>query len=131
MFDHIVAIVDGSPTSHFAIGASITIAREDGDDLAFCVTIDPELSADGVGGACFAELGMQLSREMLDAALQRRTMAASFRRPVKSCATGRRAASLRSRGQSERVSSCWVWNRASVSSGRSFARWPKKCCAKP
>ena len=49
MFERIVAIVDGSETSHYAIGASITVAREDADALTFCVTIDPALSADGVG----------------------------------------------------------------------------------
>ncbi len=71
MFERIVAIVDGSETSRYAIGASITIAREDGDELIFCVTVDPELSADGVGTSCFAELALQLSREMLDEALGR------------------------------------------------------------
>jgi nucleotide-binding universal stress UspA family protein len=71
MFERIVAIVDGSPTSHYAIGASITIAREDADELTFCITVDPELSADGVGATCFAELAMLLSRQMLDEALQR------------------------------------------------------------
>jgi nucleotide-binding universal stress UspA family protein len=71
MFERIVAIVDGSETSHYAIGASITIAREDVDELIFCVTIDPELSADGVGTTCFGELALQLSRQMLDDALQR------------------------------------------------------------
>jgi nucleotide-binding universal stress UspA family protein len=71
MFERIVAIVDGSETSHYAIGASITIAREDVDELTFCITIDPELSADGIGETCFAELAMELSRQMLDEALQR------------------------------------------------------------
>ena len=71
MFERIVAIVDGSETSHYAIGASITIAREDVDELTFRVTVDPELSADGIGMTCFAELAMQLSRQMLDEALER------------------------------------------------------------
>jgi nucleotide-binding universal stress UspA family protein len=71
MFERIVAIVDGSETSRYAVGASITIAREDVDELTFCVTIDPELNADGVGGSCFTELAMQLGRQMLDEALQR------------------------------------------------------------
>jgi nucleotide-binding universal stress UspA family protein len=71
MFERIVAIVDGSPTSHFAIGASITIAREDADELIFCVTVDPDLNADGVGDTCFAALATQLSRGMLDEALAR------------------------------------------------------------
>jgi nucleotide-binding universal stress UspA family protein len=71
MFERIVAIVDGTQTSHYAIGASITIAREDVDELTFCVTIDPELSADGTGSACFVEMAMQLGRSMLDDALAR------------------------------------------------------------
>lgn len=71
MFERIVAIVDGTQTSHYAIGASITIAREDVDELTFCVTIDPELSADGTGSSCFVEMAMQLGRSMLDAALAR------------------------------------------------------------
>jgi nucleotide-binding universal stress UspA family protein len=71
MFERIVAIVDGSETSHYAIGASITVAREDVDELMFCVTIDPELSADGVGMTCFEQMAVQLSRRMLDEALQR------------------------------------------------------------
>jgi nucleotide-binding universal stress UspA family protein len=71
MFERIVAIVDGSETSHYAIGASITIAREDVDELTFCVSVDPELSADGIGETCFAELATELSRQLLDEALQR------------------------------------------------------------
>lgn len=71
MFERIVAIVDGSETSHYAIGASITIAREDVDELTFCITVDPELSADGIGDTCFAELAIELSRQMLDEALAR------------------------------------------------------------
>jgi nucleotide-binding universal stress UspA family protein len=71
MFERIVAIVDGSETSHYATGASITIAREDADELTFCVTIDPELSADGVGTTCFEQMAVELSVQMLDDALQR------------------------------------------------------------
>jgi nucleotide-binding universal stress UspA family protein len=71
MFERIVAIVDGSDSSHYAVGASITIAREDVDELTFCVTIDPELSADGVGFTCFGELALELSRQMLADALER------------------------------------------------------------
>lgn len=71
MFERIVAIVDGSETSHYAIGASITVAREDADALTFCVTIDPALSADGVGTTCFEQMAVELSRQMLDEALQR------------------------------------------------------------
>jgi nucleotide-binding universal stress UspA family protein len=71
MFERIVAIVDGSETSHYAIGASITIAREDVDELTFCITVDPELSADGIGETCFAELAIELSQQMLDDALNR------------------------------------------------------------
>jgi nucleotide-binding universal stress UspA family protein len=71
MFERIVAIVDGSETSHYAIGASITVAREDADALTFCVTIDPALSADGVGMTCFEQMAVELSRQMLDDALAR------------------------------------------------------------
>lgn len=71
MFERIVAIVDGSETSHYAVGASITIAREDVDELTFCITVDPALSADGVGETCFAELARELSQQMLDEALER------------------------------------------------------------
>jgi nucleotide-binding universal stress UspA family protein len=71
MFDSIVAIVDGSETSHYAIGVGITVAREDVDRLTFCVTIDPELTADGLGASCFAEMAVQLGRQMLDDALAR------------------------------------------------------------
>jgi len=71
MFERIVAIVDGSPTSQYAVGASITIAREDVDELTFCITVDPELLADGIGETCFAELATELSRQMLDEAMER------------------------------------------------------------
>jgi nucleotide-binding universal stress UspA family protein len=71
MFERIVAIVDGTATSQYAIGASITVAREDADELAFCVTIDPALNADGLGGSCFAAMAEQLGRGFLDDALAR------------------------------------------------------------
>jgi nucleotide-binding universal stress UspA family protein len=71
MFERIVAIVDGSPTAQYAVGAGITVAREDADELTFCVTIDPELGADGVGTTCFEQMAVQLSRQMLDEALER------------------------------------------------------------
>jgi nucleotide-binding universal stress UspA family protein len=71
MFEKIVAIVDGSETSQYAVGASITIAREDVDELTFCVTIDPQISQVGAGGACFAQLATELSHQMLDDALHR------------------------------------------------------------
>jgi len=69
MFERVVAIIDGSETSRYAIGASITIAREDVDELVFCICVDPALSADGIGESCFAELATQLSQRMLDEAL--------------------------------------------------------------
>jgi nucleotide-binding universal stress UspA family protein len=71
MFERVVAIIDGSETSRYAIGASITIAREDVDELIFCVSVDPALSADGIGETCFTELATQLSQQMLDEALER------------------------------------------------------------
>lgn len=69
MFERIVVIVDGSETSQYAIGASITISREDSSPITFCLTVDPALTDDGVGGECFAQLATQMSRQMLDDAL--------------------------------------------------------------
>lgn len=69
MFEHIVVIVDGSETAQYAVGASITIACEDRSPLTFCVTIDPALADDGIGGVGFEELAMQMGRHQLDDAL--------------------------------------------------------------
>ena len=69
MFERIIVIVDGSETSQYAVGASITIAREDASPLVFCVSIDPALRADGIGGDCFAEIATHMSQQMLDDAL--------------------------------------------------------------
>ncbi len=69
MFERIVVIVDGSPTAQYAIGASITISREDCSPISFCMSIDPALGEDGAGGMCFAELATQMSQQLLDDAL--------------------------------------------------------------
>jgi nucleotide-binding universal stress UspA family protein len=75
MFSHIVVIVDGSPTSQYAIGASLTVARAIGSQLHFYLSVDPELTADGVGMLSMAQMAEELKRKQLDDALARAAQA--------------------------------------------------------
>lgn len=70
MFERIVVVVDGSPTSSYAVGASLTLAREDRSPLIFCVTVDPELCPEREMAA-FGEIAMGRSQQLLDDALAR------------------------------------------------------------
>lgn len=70
MFDRIVAVIDGSETSNYVIGESVTIAREDLDILTFCISIDPALTADNIGPTSFEDLATELSQRMLNNALR-------------------------------------------------------------
>ncbi len=69
MFEHIVVILDGSQTSEYALGASITIAREVGSKLSFFLTVDSELAVEGVGLAAIAEMACNSREALLEAAL--------------------------------------------------------------
>jgi nucleotide-binding universal stress UspA family protein len=75
VFEHIVTIVDGSPTSSYAIGASITISKEIGSTISFCLTLDPMLSQSETGMMPFAELAYDLKARMLAAAIAQATAA--------------------------------------------------------
>jgi hypothetical protein len=70
MFDRIVAVIDGSETSNYIIGESVTVAREDLDILTFCISIDPALTADNIGPTSFEDLATELSQRMLNNALR-------------------------------------------------------------
>jgi nucleotide-binding universal stress UspA family protein len=70
MFERILAVIDDSATAPYVIGESITVAREDGDELTFCVALDPALSADRIGPTSFADLATELSQRLLDDALR-------------------------------------------------------------
>jgi nucleotide-binding universal stress UspA family protein len=71
MFEHIVTIVDGSPTSDYAVGASITISREIGSTISFCLTLDPMLREHETGMMPFAELAYDMKSRMLKDAIER------------------------------------------------------------
>ncbi len=75
MFEHIVTIVDGSPTSNYAIGASITISKEIGSTISFCLTLDPMLRQSETGMMPFAELAYDMKERMLAAAIAQATNA--------------------------------------------------------
>jgi len=70
LFERILVVIDGSQTSEFAIGASLTLSREDGSPITFCVTVDPELTTDA-GLAAFGEMAVGRCRRLLDDALTR------------------------------------------------------------
>ncbi len=70
LFNRILVVVDGSQTSEYAVGATLTLSREDRSPITFCVTVDPELTAD-VGMAAFGELAVGRCRQLLDDALGR------------------------------------------------------------
>jgi nucleotide-binding universal stress UspA family protein len=69
MYKRVLTIVDGSPVSEYAIGASITIAREIGCTLKFCLTLDPLLRAGVPGMTPFAELALEIQERTLRAAI--------------------------------------------------------------
>ena len=71
MFERIVVVVDGSKTSQYAIDASITIAREVGGTMTFCITVDPDLFGEGIGVAGLAEMAVIDCRKLLEAAIER------------------------------------------------------------
>jgi nucleotide-binding universal stress UspA family protein len=71
MFDHIVVIVDESETSHYAVGASITLAKELGAKIHYCLTVDPDLTAPGIGAMPMAEMALALRKKTLRDTLQR------------------------------------------------------------
>ncbi len=70
MFEQILVVVDGSPTSTFAVDASLTLSREDRSPLIFCVCVDPELCASNEMAA-FGELAVGYAQALLDDALAR------------------------------------------------------------
>ena len=71
MFHEVLTIVDGSPTSDYGVGASITIARELGSHISFCLTLDPMLRREEAGMMPFAELAFDLKHKMLRDAMRR------------------------------------------------------------
>jgi len=71
IYERILTIIDGSPVSDYAIGASITIAREIGCSIAFCLTLDPKLSPDVPGMTPFADLARELKERTLREAIAR------------------------------------------------------------
>ncbi len=71
LFKRILVIVDGSPTSHYAVDASLTLSREDGSPLLFCVSVDPEICGAQSEIAAFGEIAIGRSQQLLDAALAR------------------------------------------------------------
>ena len=71
LFKRILVIVDGSPTSQYAVGASLTLSREDGSPLIFCVSVDPEICGIESGMAAFGEIAIGRSQQLLDEALER------------------------------------------------------------
>jgi nucleotide-binding universal stress UspA family protein len=71
MFERIVVIVDGSKTAQYAIDASITVAREVGGSITFCITVDPDLFGEGIGVAGLAEMAVMDCRKLLEAATDR------------------------------------------------------------
>ncbi len=70
LFERILVVVDGSQTSDYAVGASLTLSREDRSPIVFCVTVDPELTED-TGMAAFGEIAVGRCRQLLDEALAR------------------------------------------------------------
>ena len=71
LFKRILVIVDGSPTSQYAVDASLTLSREDGSSLLFCVSVDPELCGAESGMVAFGEIAIGRSQQLLDDALAR------------------------------------------------------------
>jgi nucleotide-binding universal stress UspA family protein len=71
MFDHIVVIVDETECSQFAIGASMTLAKELGATIHYCLTVDPELSVPGVGVEPLAEMALAQRKRTLRDTLER------------------------------------------------------------
>ena len=71
MFDHIVVIVDESETSQYAVGASITLAKELGAKIHYCLTVDPDLTAPGIGAMPMAEMALALRQKTLRETLER------------------------------------------------------------
>ena len=71
MFDHIVVIVDESETSLYAVGASITLAKELGAKIHYCLTVDPDLTAPGIGALPMAEMALALREKTLRETLAR------------------------------------------------------------
>lgn len=70
LFERILVVVDGSQTSAYAVGASLTLSREDRSPITFCVTVDPELTEDS-GMMAFGEMAVGRCRQLLDDALAR------------------------------------------------------------
>lgn len=70
LFECILVVVDGSKTSDYAVGASLTLSREDRSPIVFCVTVDPELTEEP-GMAAFGEIAVGRCRHLLDDALAR------------------------------------------------------------
>ncbi len=77
LFKRILVIVDGSPTSQYAVDASLTLSREDGSPLIFCVSVDPELCGIESGMTAFGEIAIGRSQQLLDDALARAKTAAA------------------------------------------------------
>lgn len=71
MFDRIVVIVDQSETSQYAVGASITLAKELGAKIHYCLTVDPYLTAPDIGAMAFAAMAQALQEKTLRETLAR------------------------------------------------------------
>jgi nucleotide-binding universal stress UspA family protein len=71
MFDHIVVIVDEAETSLYAVGASITLAKELGAKIHYCLTVDPDLTAPDIGAMPMAAMALALREKTLRETLAR------------------------------------------------------------
>lgn len=69
-FRTIVAAVDASPASEYAVGVGISLANLDESNLVFAVAIDPALGSHA-GFAAFEDVARQQARELLGDALAR------------------------------------------------------------
>ncbi len=58
-------------TSHYAVGASITLAKELGAKIHYCLTVDPDLTAPDFGAMPMAEMALALREKTLRETLDR------------------------------------------------------------